>query len=148
MHISPVNKKTFFIFISLLKELMKFEQAPPLKKSDEKRLKQHIFDDHHFEAFLVQENSQFIGYFITYFTYSSYTAKPILYIEDIFIQKAYRNKGYGKKILSFCSDYAREKGCDRIDWTALKKNTQAHAFYKKIGAQKLDKVYFRLELVD
>jgi ribosomal protein S18 acetylase RimI-like enzyme len=74
------------------------------------------------------------GFAMFYFSCSSYTGLPNLYLEDIFIAPAYRGSGVGKKLLTSLTLRASERGCDRMEWCVLSWNEPAIGFYEKLGA--------------
>ena len=71
---------------------------------------------------------------ITFHSYSSFLAKPTLYLEDIYIQQEYRGKGIGKSIMNMLVHSALEQGCGRMEWVVLDWNTSAQEFYHGLGA--------------
>lgn len=75
-----------------------------------------------------------VGYAITFFTYSSFLARPTLYIEDIFILPERRRDGVGTALFTALMDEARRQQCGRIEWVVLDWNTSAQQFYRKLGA--------------
>lgn len=88
-----------------------------------------------------------IGYAITFYTYSSFLAKPTLYLEDLFILPEYRREGAGSAMFRKLKEEAEANGCGRIEWVVLDWNTTAQDFYRKIGATHLKEwYYYRLTL--
>lgn len=81
-----------------------------------------------------EKSNEFVGYAITFFTYSSFLARPTLYLEDIFILPAYRKQGIGKWLMERLIREAKEKGCGRMEWVVLDWNVDAQEFYHKFGA--------------
>jgi len=61
-----------------------------------------------------------------------------LWLEDIYIDPAFRRKGYGRALLLHVARIAHERGCGRFEWAALDWNTPAIDFYKGLGAVRLD----------
>ena len=97
-----------------------------------------------FMAWLVEESQDdgsvfaAIGYAITFFTYSSFLARPTLYLEDIFVLPGRRRDGAGTAVFSAIREEAVREGCGRIEWVVLDWNTMAQDFYRKLGAQHLE----------
>ena len=73
-----------------------------------------------------------------YFTFSSFTGRRGLWLDDLFILPEYRKMGFGKVILSYIATLARERDCARFEWIVLGWNEKAHRFYDKLGAETLD----------
>ena len=73
--------------------------------------------------------------FAVYFTnYSTFLAKPGLYLEDLFVRPEFRQRGIGKALLLHVARLANQRGCGRMEWTVLDWNESAQSFYKKLGA--------------
>jgi GNAT superfamily N-acetyltransferase len=70
-----------------------------------------------------------------YFGYSTFLARPTLYLEDIFVVPAERGQGAGLALLRAVARVAAARGCGRLDWTVLDWNTPAIRFYKRLGAR-------------
>ncbi|HUR37934.1 MAG TPA: GNAT family N-acetyltransferase, partial [Planctomycetota bacterium] len=79
-----------------------------------------------------------VGYAIYFFTYSSFLARPTLYLEDIFVLPEQRRLGLGGAFFKALLAEARREGCGRMEWVVLDWNTPAHRFYRKLGARLLD----------
>ncbi|KAJ3682502.1 hypothetical protein LUZ60_015075 [Juncus effusus] len=78
------------------------------------------------------------GFVICFPNYSTFLAKPGLYIEDIFVREAWRRKGLGKFMLSAVAKKAAEIGMGRVEWCVLDWNVNAIEFYKSMGAEVFD----------
>jgi GNAT superfamily N-acetyltransferase len=78
-----------------------------------------------------------IAYAITFETYSSFLARPTLYIEDIFVLQSERRGGVGGVLFNRLVEEARRRGCGRVEWVVLDWNTSAQEFYRKKGAAHL-----------
>lgn len=55
---------------------------------------------------------------------------PVGYLEGIFVQKEYRQKGYAKEMLSECEAWARSKGCLEFASDCEINNENSIAFHK------------------
>ena len=77
------------------------------------------------------------AYAITFETYSSFLARPTLYLEDIFVQPDFRRHALGTAMMQRLLQEAAERGCGRMDWVVLDWNTGAQAFYQNLGAKHL-----------
>lgn len=88
-----------------------------------------------------------VGYAIYLFTYSSFLARPTLYLEDVFVLPEHRGKGIGRRFLDLLRREARREGCGRMEWVVLRWNTPALRFYRKLGARPLAEwITYRLTL--
>ena len=66
--------------------------------------------------------------------YSTFLARPGIYLEDLFVQPEYRSKGVGKALLVALAKIARDRKCGRLEWSVLDWNQPAIDFYQRIGA--------------
>lgn len=76
------------------------------------------------------------GFAIYFFNYSTFLARPGLYLEDLFVQPAYRGRGIGKALLLHLAKLANARGCGRMEWTVLDWNQNAIEFYESLGAER------------
>lgn len=74
------------------------------------------------------------GFALYFFNYSTFLAKPGLYLEDLFVLPAHRGSGLGKALLLHLAKIANARGCGRMEWSVLDWNQPAIDFYRKIGA--------------
>lgn len=127
--------------LSLTVALADFEKLPPPDADAQARLVSDGFGERpRYEAYLAfqDEKSAPIGYAFLFETYSTFLARPTLYLEDLFVLPGFRRQGVGGALLKFLIKMARERGCGRMEWTCLKWNTNAQAVYEKLGAQSMD----------
>ena len=131
----PIQQNQFETFFALIEELADFEALARPDADAKSRLRQDICGDQpRITAYLIETDDHFCGYVITFQSYSSFLAKPTLYLEDIYIQPNFRGKGIGKSIMKILVQYALEQGCGRMEWVVLDWNTSAQEFYHGLGA--------------
>lgn len=86
------------------------------------------------------------GFALYFFNYSTFLARPGLYLEDLFVLPERRGSGLGKALLLRLASIARERNCGRMEWSVIDWNEPAIGFYKKLGARPLsDWTIFRLD---
>lgn len=91
------------------------------------------------------DSRRLVGYALYYYSYSSFLARPTLYLEDIFVMESHRKRGIGRGLFLRCVGEARRTGCSRMEWAVLTWNQKAIEFYEKLGAKRLnDWYYYRL----
>lgn len=127
--------------IRLIRAQADFEKLPPPDAAAEARLRDHGFGDHpRFEAWLapVPGCTDPVGYALIFETYSTFLAKPTLYIEDILVLPDWRGRGIGSALLRQCVQLAHARDCGRVEWTCLDWNTRAQQVSEaKVGARKM-----------
>lgn len=75
------------------------------------------------------------GFAFFFYNYSTWQGKPGLYLEDLFVNPAFRGKGIGKALLLYLARLAVAENCGRFQWQVLDWNTPAIDFYKSLGAE-------------
>lgn len=99
-----------------------------------------------FRAYLGNLDGEPVAYAIAYDTYSSFLARPTLYLEDIFVLPDARGMGLGKAIFRHLIAEARDGGYGRMEWVVLDWNQAAIDFYERLGARRLDEWHtYRLD---
>ncbi len=74
------------------------------------------------------------GFALFFTNYSTFLAKPGLYLEDLFVLPEFRGRGLGKALLLHLARMANQRGYGRMEWTVLDWNEPAIAFYESLGA--------------
>jgi GNAT superfamily N-acetyltransferase len=78
-----------------------------------------------------------IGYATYFFTFTSMMGRRALWLDDLFIDPAFRGKGIGKALMAYLANIAVQNQCARFEWIVLDWNTSAIEFYKGLGADVL-----------
>lgn len=79
-----------------------------------------------------------VGFAIFHGTFSTWECRPGLWLEDLYVPPTARRGGIGAALLSRVAMIAVDRGCARLEWTALDWNAPALAFYAGVGAQRLE----------
>jgi GNAT superfamily N-acetyltransferase len=88
-----------------------------------------------FQTLLAELDGQVVGYAIYFFTYSTFLARPTLYLEDIFVLPECRGRGAGKALFRACAAEAVRLECGRMEWQVLDWNQPSIDFYERAGAR-------------
>ena len=75
------------------------------------------------------------GFALWFRSYSTFLARPGVYLEDLFVFPEFRGRGLGRKLLGSLARMVIERGYGRLEWAVLDWNTDAIGFYKSLGAQ-------------
>ena len=79
-----------------------------------------------------------IAYVTYFFTFATMTGKRGLWLDDLYVDPAFRGKGIGRALMAYLADIAVKNQCGRFEWMVLDWNEAAIGFYKRIGASVLD----------
>ncbi|MDX1582383.1 MAG: GNAT family N-acetyltransferase [Thermoanaerobaculia bacterium] len=145
--IRPATRADKRSFIELVEAHAAFEKMPPLTPEAKERLLHDGFGDHRrYSAFLAAMDGRDVGYAITYEAYSSFLARPVFYLEDIFVYSEARGKGFGGTMFQYLVEEAVDRGCARMEWMVIDWNENAIRFYERRGARQLSEWHsYRLE---
>ena len=132
--------------IRLVLALAKFEHLEPPSEAGRKRLVEDVFENKRINLFVAAEGKRLLGYALYFYTYSSFLAKPSLYLEDLFVLEEHRKRGVGSALFKRCVSEAVAKECGRMEWAVLTWNEKALRFYEKLGAKRQSEWYtYRLD---
>ncbi len=121
--------------VGLIRELAEFEKLLHLCQVNAESLLPHLFGDKPVAECVVGEaDGQVVGFALFFTNFSTFLAKPGLYLEDLYIQPAYRGSGLGKALLKHLAGLAVERDCGRFEWCVLDWNERAIGFYEGVGA--------------
>lgn len=126
------------LILSFVRELAIYEKMLDQVVSDEKILKEWIFDKKKAEVIFVLEGDREVGFALFFHNFSTFLGRAGLYLEDLFVLPEFRGKGYGKALLKKLATIAKERGCGRFEWSCLDWNTPSIEFYKSMGAVAMD----------
>lgn len=125
--------------IALVEALADYEKLEPPDEEARARLLQDTFGPEPKLRFWVAEaGSAVVAYAAVFFTYSSFLARPTLYLEDLFVHPDARQRGIATAMLAHLRAEAESAGCGRMEWTVLDWNEPAKKLYEGIGASIMD----------
>lgn len=121
-------------YLQLVDALARYEHYPPPDAPAKTRLIEHLFGPRPYYRLLVAEQQgHIVGYAAWFLAYSTFQARPTLYLEDMFVLPEYRNTKVGHRLLVYCAKTALAEGCGRMDFIVLDWNQLALEFYKRHG---------------
>jgi GNAT superfamily N-acetyltransferase len=135
--ITPLTEARFDDFVRLIHALADYEHLDRPDASAIARLKADAFASRpRFEAALaLNDGGQAIGYAIWLETYSSFVARPTMYLEDLFVLEEARGSGAGGALFDHVRALGEQRGCGRMDWQVLDWNSTARDFYQRRGSE-------------
>ena len=134
------------LILSFIKALAKYEELSHEVVATPEALRRTLFQDASYaEVILGFEDDTPVGFALFFHNYSTFLARPGLYLEDLFVSPEYRGRGYGKALLQRLAQVAVERECGRLEWSVLDWNQPAIDFYVALGAQPMSEwTTFRL----
>ncbi len=89
-------------------------------------------------ALIAEIDATPVGFALWFHTFSTFTGRTGMYLEDLFVRPEHRGNGIGKAILRDLARRALAAGCTRVEWSVLDWNKPAIDFYRAIGAVPMD----------
>ena len=79
-----------------------------------------------------------VGFAVWFLNFSTFSGRPGIYLEDIFVRPAFRGRGVGRALMVHLARKCVENGWARLQWSVLDWNTPSIEFYKSLGAELMD----------
>ena len=147
VRIRPLEPGDVPTLLELIDGLADYERLPrPDAAARERLIADALADPPRFRTLLAEIDGEVLGYAVYFFTYSSFRARPTLYLEDVFVVPDRRGQGAGVALFRACAREAVANNCARMEWQVLRGNTPSIEFYKRLGARQLEEwLPFRLD---
>lgn len=128
-----------------IKELARYEKLENEVIATRDALAETLFGERPYaEVVLAEADGKAAGFVLFFHNYSTFLARPGIYVEDLYVKPAFRGKGLGKGLLRHVASLALERGCGRVEWWVLNWNP-ARKFYDSLGAEAMTEwVVYRL----
>lgn len=121
--------------LQFIQALAEYEKLSDQVVANEEKLQATLFGDKPFAEVVVADyQGQAAGFALFFHNYSTFLAKPGMYLEDLFVDPSLRGKGIGKALITFLAKMAVERDCGRLEWSVLDWNQPAIDFYQSLGA--------------
>jgi len=136
LRIRPAEPADVPVIADLIRQLAKFEKLEDDVVLTEDLLRAGLFGSRPYaEAVIAEDAEKPIGFALFFHTFSTFLARPGLYLEDLFVLADHRGKGVGRALLAHLARLAVERGCGRLEWAVLNWNQDAIRFYERLGAK-------------
>jgi GNAT superfamily N-acetyltransferase len=86
------------------------------------------------EVVLAESGGETLGFALWFRSYSTFLARPGLYLEDLFVFPEARGRGVGRLLLAHLARIALDREYGRLEWAVLDWNADAIRFYDSLGA--------------
>ena len=140
MSIRPAIPADLDTIIELVHGLADYEREPEAVVLERDEFERHLFGPRPYAEVLMceTETGQSAGFALFFHNFSTWTGKPGIWLEDLFVRPEFRGRGYGKALLVALAGIAVERGCGRFEWSVLDWNEPSIAFYRALGAVPMD----------
>jgi GNAT superfamily N-acetyltransferase len=127
--------------LRFIRALAEYERLLDACVADESSLRRTLFggpSSSYAEVLIASWDGVPAGFALFFHNYSTFLAKPGIYLEDLFVDPESRGKGIGKALLVALAKIAVERDCGRVEWSVLDWNEPSIGFYKSLGAVAMD----------
>ncbi|GAA4221229.1 GNAT family N-acetyltransferase [Sphingomonas endophytica] len=133
--IRPATPADVPTMLGFVRDLAAFEKAPDAVEATEPMLHDALFGAQPAaEALIADLDGHAVGFAIFYLTFSTWTGKRGLWLDDLYIAPEARGQGVGAALLKALAGIAVDRGYARFEWWVLDWNTPAIDFYRAKGA--------------
>ncbi len=124
------------LILSFIKSIAEFEKLGHLVEADEPTLQQSLFGNSPAaEVLLAFVDDQPAAFAVFFHSFSTFTGKRGLWLDDLFVKPEFRGMNIGKTLLKKLASIAVERNCARFEWIVLDWNKNAIDFYENAGAE-------------
>jgi GNAT superfamily N-acetyltransferase len=137
--IRPATAADTPLILAFIRGLADYEKLAHEVEATEEKLRATLFPPDArpaAECVLAFADDAPAGFAIFFTNYSTFLAKPGIYLEDLFVKPEFRGRGLGKALLLHLAQLAHARGCGRMEWAVLDWNQPAIAFYESLGAER------------
>lgn len=125
--------------LACIQKLADYELEPDAVENTAEMLTESLFgDEPRVFANVVERDGAVVGIALWFLTYSTWTGRHGLWLEDLFVNEEERGRGYGKALIASLAAICAERDYSRMEWTVLDWNAPSIAFYRSIGAAPMD----------
>jgi GNAT superfamily N-acetyltransferase len=126
------------VVLRMIKGLAEYEKLSDRVVATEDNLCKFLFGpDPAAEVCLAYVGDEPMGFAVFFPSFSTFACRPGIYLEDLFIEPAWRGRGFGRQLLAHVAKIGVARGCDRMNWAVLPWNTSAIEFYRRLGAERV-----------
>jgi GNAT superfamily N-acetyltransferase len=136
IRLRPARADDVDVILDFIRDLADYEKLSDQVVADEDRLRETLFGERPSAEVVVAElDGRPAGFALFFHNFSTFLARPGLYLEDLYVRPELRGRGVGRRLLARLAAIAVERGCGRFEWSVLDWNEPAIAFYDKLGAR-------------
>jgi GNAT superfamily N-acetyltransferase len=136
VRVRPARREDLARIWELMRGLAEYERLLDVFTGSAEQLGRHLFDGARppVDAFVAEVDGALVGYAVAYFVFSTFWTRPILWLEDLYVEPDRRGTGAGRALMQTVAAHAVAHGAPRVAWDVLDWNTPSIAFYERLGA--------------
>jgi diamine N-acetyltransferase len=127
------------VVLSLIRELAEYEKLLHEVEATEAMIADALFGENpRLFCDIAEWNGAVAGFAVWFVNFSTFSGRPGIYLEDLFVRPHLRGNGIGKALLSHLAKECVANNWSRLQWSVLDWNAPSIAFYKSLGADLMD----------
>ena len=139
LRIVQATERDLPLILRFIQELAEYERLRDQAVATEDDLRRWLFGPRPAaEVVIGYVDDEPAGFALYFQNFSTFLARPGLYLEDLFVRPAWRGRGLGRKLLVHLASVAVERGYGRMEWNVLDWNELALRVYRRAGAEALN----------
>jgi GNAT superfamily N-acetyltransferase len=147
--IRPAGPTDLPELLRLIRALADYEREPDAVETTQADLRDALFPEApavaKVRALVAEVDGRVVGMAVYFVSFSTWTGRHGIYLEDLFVAHEQRGRGIGRDLLAALAREAVDNGFRRLEWAVLDWNESAISFYKSLGAHPMDEwTTFRL----
>lgn len=127
--------------VALVRDLALYEREPNAVEATDADFATALFPADGVPAaygLVGEQDGEVVAMAVWYLTFSTWTGRPGIRLEDLFVDPAHRGGGLGKALLLRLAEICVERGYRRLEWWVLRWNTPSIDFYDSLDATPMD----------
>ena len=122
--------------MACIQALAVYEREPDAVENTVEAIERTLFsEDPRAFAHVVERDGEVLAIAVWFVTYSTWTGRHGVWLEDLYVHEEHRAHGYGRALLASLAGVCADRGYSRLEWTVLDWNESALGFYRAIGAE-------------
>lgn len=139
VRIRPATPGDVPLVLQFIRGLAEYEKLAHECEATEAQLQRTLFGERPSAEVVIAFRDEVPAGFALFFqNYSTFLARPGIYLEDLFVDPAHRGHGVGHALLAHLASVAVERECGRFEWSVLDWNADAIRFYERLGARPMN----------
>lgn len=139
VRLRPATEEDVPTILHFIESLAAYEKLSHAVVANAELLRSSLFGERPAaEVMLAEADGQAAGFALFFSTYSTFLARPGMYLEDLFVLPEFRGRGIGTALLAYLARVAVDRGYGRFEWAVLNWNEPAIRVYRGVGAEGMD----------
>ena len=127
------------VVLSLIRELAEYEKLSHEVEATEAMIADALFGENpRLFCDIAEWKGAVAGFAVWFVNFSTFSGRPGIYLEDLFVRPHLRGNGIGKSLLSHLARECVTNNWSRLQWSVLDWNAPSIEFYKSLGAVLMD----------